>query len=50
HSITKPIPDGMSVVDVGDLSASMFSRIVRKSNIILWCGTVGVTEPVPFVK
>ncbi|CAL1533237.1 unnamed protein product [Lymnaea stagnalis] len=50
HSITKPIPEGMSVVDVGDLSASMFTRIVRKSNIILWVGAIGLAHMEQFSK
>ncbi|XP_059175233.1 uncharacterized protein LOC131955228 [Physella acuta] len=50
HSITKPIPEGKEIVDVGDLSATMFARIVKKSNIILWTGTLGVTKIDAFAK
>ena len=40
-SISEGIPDGYTFVDIGKLSASMFTRIIKRMHMIFWIGTTG---------
>ncbi|RUS88791.1 hypothetical protein EGW08_003421, partial [Elysia chlorotica] len=40
-SISEGIPNGYNFVDIGNLSASMFTRIIKRKNMIFWMGTTG---------
>ncbi|GFN89454.1 phosphoglycerate kinase [Plakobranchus ocellatus] len=40
-SVSEGIPDGYLFVDIGELSASMFTRIIKRKSMIFWTGTTG---------
>ena len=40
-SISEGIPNGFTFVDIGQLSASMFTRIIKRMHMIFWLGTTG---------
>lgn len=42
------IPEGWMGLDIGPKTAELYADIIRKSNLIIWNGPMGVFEMVPF--
>jgi len=43
-SLSNTIPDGWMGLDIGQMAADTFSKVIRKSKTILWNGPMGVFE------